>query len=71
MAFLYVLYHGTRETIGTLETLFYPKNGLKSAKKGNIRLIFEPKFNQKPAKSTKKLCFLLIFHQKNDKNQQK
>jgi len=65
MAFLCVLFHETSGTIGTLETLFYTKNSLKSAKKGIIRLLFDLKFIQKASKTTQKHVFLAQFLLKN------
>ena len=65
MAFLCVLFHETSETIGTLETLFQPKNGLKSTKKGDIRFIFESKYAKKKVFLAKKQLFLAHFSSKN------
>ena len=56
----------TSETIGTVETLFTPKNALKSTKKGiittQISLILAQKQRFLASKTLKNDHFLLIFH---------
>ena len=52
----------TYETIGTLETLFTPKNALKSTKKGIITTQFSPFLAQKQPILTQKALKKERFH---------